>query len=384
MNLLHSIGSLDQESGGPLRGTLDMSAAVLELGLHCEVLGQGPIRIADVPIPLNLIHSLPAERVFSHIASPPLRAWCRKNLGRFDCVILHGMWSAANWWVSRECIAAEIPYVVVPHGMLDLWSVRGQGLLKRVKKTLYWYLRERQLVEESSAVVFTLQRECDNSQKTFPFPVIRPLIIPPFGVSPQLDNSPARPSAGVDQGPGCRFALFLGRIHPKKRPDILIEAWARAGLPREWRLIVAGPAEPSYLAELAGLARRLGIEHAVRFVGSVSGANKRYLFQGASWFLLPSEQENFGIAVLEAVGSGCAVAISDQVYLADELPNGTDILPVSLEAWTQFMRERMTDDQWRAETAMRVRQHIGHKFDSALVAERWVRSIKQAMGKEQV
>jgi glycosyltransferase involved in cell wall biosynthesis len=186
-----------------------------------------------------------------------------------------------------------------------------------------------------------------------------------------------KPSAVVDQGSECKVALFLGRVHPKKRPDILIESWARAGIQRDWRLVIAGPGEPEYLSKLASRVRMLGIENSVQFVGPVSGTDKCYLFQRASWFLLPSEQENFGIAVLEAVQYGCALAISDQVYLADEFPSGTEILPVKLEAWTQFMRERMTDDAWRCETVARVREHIGDKFSAERVGREWVGQIEK-------
>lgn len=382
MNILHAIGSLDQKSGGPLRVVLDMSALGIPLGLKSELLGYGPVRIADIPIPSNLIHSLPEEQVASHLYSPVVRNWCRENLGRFDGVMLHGLWSATNWAISRECIAAGIPYIVVPHGMLDLWSVRGQGRLKRIKKTFYWRLREYRLVKGSSAVFFTLQREWENAKRTFQLPDIRPLVVTPFGVSAQSEDSQTQPSVGVDQGNEKKIALFLGRVHPKKRPDILIESWAQAEVSSEWRLVIAGPGEPEYLAGLAEMARKHRIQDAVRFVGPVSGDDKRYLFQRASWFLLPSEQENFGVAVLEAVSSGCALAISDQVYLADEFPDGTEILPVRLEAWTRFMRERMTDEKWRVETVKRVREHIGDKFSSERVAERWVRSVVQVIGEQ--
>jgi glycosyltransferase involved in cell wall biosynthesis len=227
-----------------------------------------------------------------------------------------------------------------------------------------------------------MQRELDNARKTFHLPEIHPLIVTPYGISPQIDNSQAKPSIRVDQGSERKIALFLGRVHPKKRPDILIKSWAGADVPRDWRLVIAGPGEPEYLAKLANLVRQFGIDDAVQFVGPVSGADKRYLFHRALWFLLPSEQENFGIAVLEAVSSGCALAISDQVYLADELPNGTDVLPVRLEAWIRFMHERMTDGTWRDETVKRVREHIGDKFSAERIGKQWVDQISKVINNQ--
>jgi glycosyltransferase involved in cell wall biosynthesis len=379
MKVLHSIGSLDQRSGGPLRAILDLSAMSVSLGLDNEILGFGPVRIPDNPLSPNKIHSLPAQCITSYIYSPDMKQWCRKNLKRFDGVMLHGLWSAANWTISRECLAAKIPYIVFPHGMLDIWSVKGQGSSKWIKKWLYWHLRELRVVNGSCAIFFTMSRELENAKKTFRLPEIHPKIVVPYGVVPPVYNSDVPPSAKVDQGTKRKVALFLGRVHPKKRPDLLIESWAAAKVGRSWRLVIAGPGTPEYLAKLADLARLRGIEDAVQFVGPVAGTDKRYLFQRASWFLLPSEQENFGIAVLEAASSGCAVAISDQVYLADELPKETEILPVKQEAWTHFMRERMIDQVWQIEAAARIRKYVSDKFSEERIGREWTKSINECL-----
>lgn len=382
MNILHSIGSLDQRSGGPLRLVLDLSANATEHGIRSEILGSGPVRIADNPMPIELIHSLPIEGITSYVYSPVVRHWCRENLGRFDVVILHGLWSATNWTVSRECIAANTPYIVFPHGMLDTWPLRRQGWFKWIKKALYWYLRDRRLTAGSHAVFFTTQRELDDARLTFHLPKITPFVVAPYGVSHENENVDAKPSVSVDQGAERKIALFLGRVHPIKRLDILIESWANADVPSNWRLVIAGPGEPVYLAQLEALARRCGIEDAVQFVGPVAGTDKRYLFQRSRWFLLPSEHENFGVAVLEAEAGRCALAISEQVYFADELPDGTDVLPVSEEAWTRFMRERMTDDTWHDETVRRVREHLGDRFSAEHVANEWIIQVERVINNQ--
>jgi glycosyltransferase involved in cell wall biosynthesis len=95
-----------------------------------------------------------------------------------------------------------------------------------------------------------------------------------------------------------------------------------------------------------------------------------------SWFLLPSEHENFGIAAMEAVKYGCAIAISDQVYLADEMPEGSEILPVRIDAWSKFMRERMQDDIWQKQQARKVAEVLLRKFDHNEVAQNWIDTIE--------
>jgi glycosyltransferase involved in cell wall biosynthesis len=127
------------------------------------------------------------------------------------------------------------------------------------------------------------------------------------------------------------------------------------------------------------LVRKLNLDDAVQFAGNVAGTDKQYLFQRASWFLLPSEQDNFGIAVIEAVQAGCAIAISDQVYLSDELPAGSEVLPVRLGAWSDFMRKRMPDETWQATQARRVAGALLQQFDHEKVAKGWIDAIEESI-----
>jgi glycosyltransferase involved in cell wall biosynthesis len=177
-----------------------------------------------------------------------------------------------------------------------------------------------------------------------------------------------------------KIALFLGRVHPKKGVDFLLRAWHAARLPEEWRLVIAGPAETGYVLGLERLADQLGIRRQIQFTGFVSGDDKAYLFQRANWFLLPSKQENFGIAVLEALSHGCPVAISDQVYLAESFRPESEVLPLELHHWRDFFQRRMVDDHWRLSVLTADRKHLLEKFDTRRVAQAWVDAIYRHLG----
>jgi glycosyltransferase involved in cell wall biosynthesis len=174
-------------------------------------------------------------------------------------------------------------------------------------------------------------------------------------------------------------ALFLGRLHPGKRADLLIRAWKAAELPPEWRLVIAGSGRQECTKYLQELARACGISDVVQFTGAVAGEDKRYLLQRAQWFLLPSEHENFGIALLEAIIAGCAVAVSDQVYLSDALPAGSEILPVNLEAWTAFLRTRMVDDTWHDALVRRTIRQIAEAYGLDAITRGWVSTIQTVL-----
>jgi len=166
-------------------------------------------------------------------------------------------------------------------------------------------------------------------------------------------------------------ALFLSRVHPKKNVDFLIEAWAQAGVPPEWRLIIAGPCEEGYQQKLQSLVQKHGLGDRVQFVGPVTGRDKSYLLQRADWFLLPSKQENFGVAVLEAIGAGCPVAISDQVYISDYFHAGSEVMPLEMDAWVRFLRDRMPDESRRQALIEEDRRYIMPQFAIEMVARAW-------------
>jgi glycosyltransferase involved in cell wall biosynthesis len=124
----------------------------------------------------------------------------------------------------------------------------------------------------------------------------------------QLDGSPVP------------FLLFLGRIHPKKGCDLLLDAFAHiAGLAPELHLVFAGPDGEHLQQKLAARAAAAGISHRVHWIGMVTGDRKWGAFYSCEAFALPSHQENFGIAVAEALACGKPVLISDKVNIWEDL-----------------------------------------------------------------
>ena len=93
--------------------------------------------------------------------------------------------------------------------------------------------------------------------------------------------------------------------------------------------------------------------------------------------LLPSLQENFGIAVLEAVQAGCAVAISDQVYLADYFGPGSAVFDLHLATWIEFFSGRMGDDLRRERTATEDRLRLDAHLSSEEVNRNWAEALHQ-------
>ena len=119
-----------------------------------------------------------------------------------------------------------------------------------------------------------------------------------------------------------RFLLFLGRVHPKKGVDLLLEGYAAA-----WRgrsdapaLAVAGPVgDEAYVQRLRAGAERLGIEKQIAWLPMLSGDVKWGAIRGCEAFVLFSHQENFGVAVVEALACGRPILLSDQIATHREI-----------------------------------------------------------------
>jgi glycosyltransferase involved in cell wall biosynthesis len=125
-------------------------------------------------------------------------------------------------------------------------------------------------------------------------------------IEPGTDAAPR--STGSAGGP-CHI-LAVGTLVPRKGHDVLLRALA--GLTDlDWRLTIAGSAEraPAHAAQLAALARALGIDGRVRFAGEVDATALDALWQEADLFALATWFEGFGMAVAEALKRGLPVAV---------------------------------------------------------------------------
>ena len=121
-----------------------------------------------------------------------------------------------------------------------------------------------------------------------------------------------------------RNLLFLGRMHEKKGADLLLRAWAQVrqlhpDATSSVHLVMAGPVDNPCGKDLQVLAHRLGLDDSVTWTGMLQGELKWGAFRAAESFILPSHQENFGIAVAEALSCGVPVLISDQVNIWREI-----------------------------------------------------------------
>ncbi len=115
-----------------------------------------------------------------------------------------------------------------------------------------------------------------------------------------------------------RVLLFLGRLHPKKGCDLLIDAFPRA-YASHMALVLAGPDQIGWQRKLRERIARFDLAPRIVFTGMLEGEMKQGALAAADAFILPSHQENFGMSVVEALAVGLPVLISNRVNIWREI-----------------------------------------------------------------
>ena len=124
-------------------------------------------------------------------------------------------------------------------------------------------------------------------------------------------------------GPLDPVVLFVGRLATQKGPDLLVEAIPLVLASRhDVKFLIVGD---GYMkSDLERRVQELGISHAVRFLGSMSGRPLVELFKSADCVCLPSRNEPFGIVVLEAWASGKPVVATSSGGPREFVDHGVD------------------------------------------------------------
>lgn len=215
-----------------------------------------------------------------------------------DVVHLHSAYVPPNITLGRHLRRWGVPYVVTPHGALAPPVTWRRPYLKWPYRLLF----ERLLLDRATFV-----HAVSDSDDIRRYGVTAPIVVAPNAID--LDGLPRDldPDALRRRWPmvtGKRVFLFVGRLDPLlKGLDILLAAFARAlASSRRIALVLAGPDWRGGERRLRDLARRLGVEREVLFLGPVYGREKFDLLASGDVFVHTSRSEaGLPFAVLEAL-----------------------------------------------------------------------------------
>lgn len=339
-DILHVIPYMHPDAGGPPVVVDRLCRMLVARGWKVHVLttdalappgdGAWTERYRD-GYPLS-IHPGRGPGAFGYSAS--LRRAMESLVAESRLVHVHTLWTYPGWQAMRVCRALRVPYLVMPHGMLDPNSLGRKWL----KKRLYGAALEWPNLRRAAGMLYTHEEEqrlAEASVRGLPRGWVAPLgsDVPPEAPRHLLAEEFLRTQPELR---GHRLVVFLGRLHAKKGLDLLIPAFAQTvACSPDVRLLLIGDGSPSYTRQLRQEVARAGLETAVTFAGMLSGRAKWAALAAASLLALPSYQENFGLVVVEALALGVPVILSRRVNLwRDVVQAGAgfdcDLTPTSL------------------------------------------------------
>jgi glycosyltransferase involved in cell wall biosynthesis len=326
VKIIQVISSINPRGGGPIEALKQRGQALLSQGHLYEVAcldSPDSPWLKTFPLP---VHAL-GPSISSYRYSKDLVPWLCQNVAKYDCVVVSGIWqySSLGVWLALHSLRRQgchtPPYFVFTHGMLDPWFKRTYPL-KHLKKWLYWLWAEYRVLRDAQAVLFTSEEERILARESFWLYKCNEVVVN-YGTAAPTGDPQAQRQVFLSQFPELRhkrLLLFLSRIHVKKGCDLLIEAFAKVvGVDNSLHLVMAGPDQTGWQAELQKRAEKLDIAHKITWTGMLLGDLKWGAFHAAEAFILPSHQENFGIAVVEALACDLPVLISNKVNIWREI-----------------------------------------------------------------
>lgn len=331
MNILHVIPTLALEEGGPPHAVLGMACGVARRGHSATIAyvreaGGDSARSAEAchtsgVATIGFAPSFP--RRFR--ASRSMAQWMRQSIARFDVVHIHGIFRIGSLAAGRACRRAGVPYIVRPHGSLDPYDLRKKAWLKKVVGPLLI----RNHLRGAAAIHCTSRLEAERLETygaratvvVSPLPILDATRVTDTA-KPDSGGSSGVPSFRETVGIGAEqfIVLFLSRLDKKKNVEILIEAIRiLAAHHPEVHLAICGRGDPAYEADLRFRARDAVAAGLVTFCGFLGGRQKADALLESDAFVLPSSNENYGLAVVEALHAGLPVICSDQVYISGDI-----------------------------------------------------------------
>jgi glycosyltransferase involved in cell wall biosynthesis len=289
----------------------------------------------------------------------------RKEIKSFDIVHMHNYITFQNTVASHYARQYGVPCVLQAHGALA--RKLGRKWVNKISDTVWG----RRILRDASKVIAVTKIEAKQYQD---LGLSEDKIeVVPNGIDlSEFDNLPERGEFRRKYGfnDNEKIILYLGRVHKIKGLDLLARAFADLSKPlNDIRLVIVGP-DDGYLSSLKKLVAALGISDKVLFTGPLHGQEKLKAYVDAEVYVLPSVYEIFGITVLEALGCGTPVIVTDRCGIADVIDGQAGlVVPYDEEQLRNAVLKLLDDDKMRQRFSQKGKLLVREKFNWEQIVE---------------
>lgn len=290
MKIIHYIPSIDRIAGGT---STYMQVLGKELGKLAEVhiithVSENPLQIDNCKIH-NVSSYNPFNGRFKNEVSKLI------DMVKPDLIHVNCCWLPSCALVQQMAQKCNLKVVLTPHGMLEPWIIKRHYWTRKLPALL---LYQKAAIQNADCLQATAESEKENLLKLGYNSNIK---IVKLGID--AESITMRTSWKKN-----KQILFLSRVHVKKGINYLIDAVDV--LQKEfqgYKILVAGEGDADYIATLKQQIAGKGLQEIIQLIGGVYGDTKWKLFQTSDFFVLPTNSENFGLAIAESLASGTPV-----------------------------------------------------------------------------
>lgn len=375
--------------GGPPRVVYGSAAALARAGCKVEIVTMGDPQdeaatreawadLAEAGVAMTIF---PRNFLFQLGRSAALVDFMKCNVARFDLLHIHCVWESALADSAAIFRRAGKPVLVSPHGMLDRWQLRQSAFKKRIARVFFG---TGAMLSRADALLYGSQEEADEAAH---LGLPGRVALMPNGASPLEIADPK----GAREALHAKFprlrewrrtVLFFSRLHPKKGLDMLVEAFGRVhrDFPDAGLFAAAIAQDREYEADVRAQIAALG-DTPIVLTTELSGPAAKTVFTVSDVFCLPSHQEGFSIAIVEAASAGLPELITDTCHMQEIADEGAGlVVPASVDGLERGLREMLSLDQAAlAEMGRKARDVIAARYTWESVAEQLIAAYGAAL-----
>lgn len=219
----------------------------------------------------------------------------------YDIYHTNGMWMHINHSTCAIARQKGKPYIITPHGMLYPEALARRAWKKWTMRKI-WFDRD---IRYAACIHATCQKEMENIRLlgyNGPIAVIgNPVPAPP--------NTELLFQSRNEQKEPKKCIGFLGRLHPRKKVEKILHGLSKSAH-SDVEVCIMGEGEDTYVEFLKNEVKRLSITDRVHFLGFVTGKAKFECLAQMDALFVPSDMENFGMIIPEALIVGTPIMAS--------------------------------------------------------------------------